>query len=70
MIVAKQVPDAAVNVLRAAYEETLKDQGFLADMAKQTLPIDSVPGQDAEKIVQQIYSANQTLMKKMVEVLQ
>jgi tripartite-type tricarboxylate transporter receptor subunit TctC len=69
-IVAKQVPDVSVNVLRAGYEGTLKDQGFLADMAKQTLPIDSVPGQDAEKIVQQIYSANQTLMRKMVEVLQ
>ncbi len=69
-IVAKQVPDANVTILREAYEATLRDKGFLAEMAKQSLPIDSVPGQDAQAIVERIYSANPVLLKKMVQVLQ
>lgn len=69
-IVARQVPDANVTILREAYEATLKDKGFLAEMAKQSLPIDSVAGQDAQAIVERIYSANPVLLKKMVQVLQ
>lgn len=69
-IVAKQVPDANVTILREAYEATLKDKAFLAEMAKQKLPIDSVPGQDAQAIVERIYSANPVLLKKMFQVLQ
>ena len=69
-IVAKQTPDANVSILRRAYEATLKDKAFLAEMTKQKLPIDSVPGQDAQAIVESIYSANPVLLKKMVQVLQ
>jgi len=70
LIVAKQVPDANVNTLRKALEATLKDEAFLKDMAKQRLPLDPVRGEDAQAIVEGIYSADPALIKKMVEVLQ
>jgi tripartite-type tricarboxylate transporter receptor subunit TctC len=68
-IVAKQVPAARVKVLREAFEATLKDEAFLAEAQKQSLPLDPVTGEEAEKIITMIYAAPPELARKVKDVL-
>jgi tripartite-type tricarboxylate transporter receptor subunit TctC len=70
LIVAKQVPAERVAALRAAFAATLKDETFLADMQKQSLALDPVPGEEAEKIVKTIYDAPAQLAPKVKSVLE
>jgi tripartite-type tricarboxylate transporter receptor subunit TctC len=68
-IVAKQVPRERVAILRAALQATLKDEAFLADAKKQSLLLDPVAGEEAEKIMAQIYAAPPDLIRKAKDVL-
>jgi tripartite-type tricarboxylate transporter receptor subunit TctC len=68
-IVAKQVPRERVATLRAALQATLKDEAFLAEAKKQSLLLDPVEGEEAEKVTAQIYAARPELIRKAKEVL-
>ena len=59
-----------VAILRAALQATLKDEAFLADAKKQSLLLDPVAGEEAEKIMAQIYAAPPDLIRKAKEVLE
>jgi tripartite-type tricarboxylate transporter receptor subunit TctC len=69
LIVAKQVPAERVKVLRHALEATLRDPAFLAEAQAQSLPLDPVPGEEAEAIVNRIYSASTDIARKVKDVL-
>jgi len=69
LIVAKEVPAERVQVLRTAFQATLADGAFLAEARAQSLPLDPVPGEEAETVVNRIYSAPPELAKKVKEVL-
>ncbi len=69
-IVAKQVPSERVAILRTALQATLKDEAFLADARKQSLLLDPVAGEEAEKIMAQIYAAPPDLIRKPKDVLE
>jgi tripartite-type tricarboxylate transporter receptor subunit TctC len=69
-IVAKQVPPERVAILRAALQATLKDEAFLADAKKQSLLLDPVDGEEAEKVTAQIYAAPPDLIRKAKAALE
>jgi tripartite-type tricarboxylate transporter receptor subunit TctC len=69
-ITAKQAPPERVKVLRAAFEKTLRDEAFLAEARKQSLPLDPVTGREAEKVIAAIYAAPPELAKKVKDVLE
>ena len=50
-IMSKQVPADHLAIVRKAFDDTMKDPAFLADMAKQQLPVHPLTGAEAEKIV-------------------
>jgi tripartite-type tricarboxylate transporter receptor subunit TctC len=56
-IVSKQVPADRLKTLRAAFDATMKDKGYLAISEKQGLPVNPVNGPDAEKLIAEIYKA-------------
>jgi tripartite-type tricarboxylate transporter receptor subunit TctC len=68
-IVAKQAPTDRVKILRAAMEDTLKDAQFLAEAQKQSLLLDAVSGEEAEKIIATMYAASPELVRKVKEAL-
>jgi tripartite-type tricarboxylate transporter receptor subunit TctC len=68
-IVAKQVPAERVKILRAALQATLQDAAFLADARKSKLLLDPVGGEEAEKIMTEIYAAPPALITKAKEAL-
>jgi len=55
-IASKQIPADRLNVLRAAFEATMKDPEFLMAADKQRLNINPATGAEAEKIIAQIYA--------------
>jgi tripartite-type tricarboxylate transporter receptor subunit TctC len=69
-IVAKQVPRERVAILRTALQATLRDEAFLAEAKKQSLLLDPVAGEEAEKIMAQIYAAPPDLIRKAKDVLE
>jgi tripartite-type tricarboxylate transporter receptor subunit TctC len=69
LIVAKEVPAERVKVLRSAFQATLSDAAFLAEAQAQSLPLDPVPGEEAETVIHGIYSASPELAKKVKDVL-
>ncbi|MGB6534719.1 MAG: hypothetical protein WBF58_02020 [Xanthobacteraceae bacterium] len=56
-VMSKQVPADRLAILRKAFDDTMKDPGFLADMSKEQLPVHPMTGQEAEKIVGELMSA-------------
>jgi tripartite-type tricarboxylate transporter receptor subunit TctC len=57
-IMSKQVPADRLAIIRKAFDDTMKDPAFLAEMAKEQLPVHPMTGQDAEKIVGELMSAS------------
>jgi tripartite-type tricarboxylate transporter receptor subunit TctC len=68
-IVASQVPRDRVQILRAALEAALKDSALLAEAQKQSLPIELVSGDEAEKIVGTMYAAPPAIVRKVKDVI-
>jgi len=69
-IVAKRVPGDRVVMLRAAFDAVMKDESFLAEAQKQSLLLDPVSGEEAEKIVASMYAASPALARKVKDVLE
>jgi tripartite-type tricarboxylate transporter receptor subunit TctC len=55
-IMSKQVPADRLATMRTAFDATMKDPAFLAEMAKEELPVHPLTGQEAEKIVNELAS--------------
>jgi len=56
-IMSKEVPPDRLAVIRKAFDDTMKDPGFLAEMGKQQLPVHPLSGEEAEKIVNELVDA-------------
>ncbi len=69
-IVAKSVPPARVESLRAAFRATLDDAAFRVEAQAQSLPLDPVAGEEAASIINQIYAAPPELARKVKDVLE
>ena len=50
-IMSKQVPAERVAMMRKAFNETMQDKAFLADMEKQQLPVNPLTGEEAEATI-------------------
>jgi tripartite-type tricarboxylate transporter receptor subunit TctC len=53
-IMSKDVPPDHLAIMRKAFDDTVKDPGFVADMEKQQLPVHPVSGDQAETIVNEL----------------
>ncbi len=63
-IMSKQVPPERVAILRKAFNDTMLDKDFIADMEKQQLPLNPLPGEEAEAIVARMMSAPAAVVAK------
>jgi hypothetical protein len=55
--------------LRRAFQETIQDKEFLAEMAKAGLDIDPLTGEQVERIVRDFFSLEKPLVAKLDEIL-
>jgi tripartite-type tricarboxylate transporter receptor subunit TctC len=63
-VMSKQAPPDRVAIIRKAFNETMQDKDFLADMGKQQLPVNPITGEDAETIVARMMSAPPAVVAK------
>jgi tripartite-type tricarboxylate transporter receptor subunit TctC len=62
-------PKDRVELLRKAFADTLKDPEFLADAKKSKLDIESVAGEELQKLVQDLYKIDPSTLARLKEVL-
>jgi tripartite-type tricarboxylate transporter receptor subunit TctC len=62
-------PKDRVQTLRKAFADTLKDPEFLADAKKSKLDIEPVPGEELQKLVQDLYKIDATTLARLKDVL-
>lgn len=62
-------PKDRVQMLRKAFDATLKDAEFLADAKKSKLNVDPVAVEDLEKDIAGLFKLDQTLVGKLKEIL-
>jgi tripartite-type tricarboxylate transporter receptor subunit TctC len=63
-IMSKQVPADRLAILRQAFNATMKDPAFIADMQKLGHPVQPLPGEQAEAIVAKMSGAPPAVLKK------
>ena len=63
-VMSKQVPPDRVAIIRKAFDDTMRDKEFLADMEKQQLPVNPMTGEEAETIVAKMMNAPAAVVAK------
>lgn len=53
-IMSKEVPADRIATIRKAFDDTMRDPAFLADMEKQQLPVHPLTGEQAEALVNEL----------------
>jgi tripartite-type tricarboxylate transporter receptor subunit TctC len=64
LIVSRKVPADRIKILQQAFDATMRDPDFLAEAAKQNLPISPVDGAEAQSIVTKMLTASPALVEK------
>ena len=67
-IVSKDVPADRVQILRSAFDLTMKDPEFIAEAAKLRLPVTPKTGDEGRKVVEDVYAAPADLVKEAREI--
>jgi tripartite-type tricarboxylate transporter receptor subunit TctC len=68
-VLPPRTPKDRVQVLRGAFEETLKDKTLLAEASKAMLEIDPVSGDELERTIVGMSSHDPALLKKLKAIL-
>jgi tripartite-type tricarboxylate transporter receptor subunit TctC len=67
-IMAKAVPEDRVRMIRKAFDASLDDAQLLADAKKLNLPIQAMKGEEAAKIIAQVYQAKPASIARVREI--
>ena len=67
-IMSKQVPTERLAIMRKAFNETMKDKTFLAEMEKQTNPVNPLTGEEAEAVVAKMAGVSPAIAAKARQI--
>ncbi len=67
-IMSKQVPPDRVAIIRKAFNDTMQDKEFRAEMDKQQLPLNPLTGEEAETIVAKMMNAPPAVVAKALAI--
>ena len=63
------VPEARAALLRRAFDKTMKDAGFLAEAKQLQLDVEPTPGEEAQKVVQNMYATPKAVVERAKKLL-
>jgi tripartite-type tricarboxylate transporter receptor subunit TctC len=69
-VMSNQVPPDRLAIIRKAFNETMADPAFLADMAKQQLPVNPLTAEESEKILAKLEKASPAAIAKAKAIYQ
>jgi tripartite-type tricarboxylate transporter receptor subunit TctC len=64
------VPDAVVDILRTAFEETMRDPEFHADAEKRQLDLELTSGAEIQSIIDKIYKTPPGVVERVKKIVQ
>jgi tripartite-type tricarboxylate transporter receptor subunit TctC len=70
MLASPGIPADRVKILREAFEKTMKDPEFLAEVAKRKYELSPTRGEELERIVKESMSQPQEIIQRMKKVLE
>ena len=62
-------PKDRMNIVRDAFNATMKDKEFNAEIVKGNLEIDPLTGSEVETIARKLYQVDTSLVSKLREIL-
>jgi tripartite-type tricarboxylate transporter receptor subunit TctC len=68
-ILGPGIPKDRVEILRSAFDKTMKDKDFIAECEKVKLPVDSVSGDELEKAVMGAFKTPKPILEKLKDVI-
>jgi tripartite-type tricarboxylate transporter receptor subunit TctC len=68
-VLPPDTPKDRVQMLRKAFQETLKDPAFVTDANKAKLTIDPVSGEELERMVTALFALDPTLLAELKKIL-
>ena len=69
MLATPGVPPDRVKILREAFNKTIEDKEFLAELDKRKFDLDPVPGEELEKIVKEVMGQPPDIIARMKKLL-
>ena len=69
MLGSPGIPADRVKILREAFDKTMKDPDFLADIAKRKYELSPTRGEELERIVKEAMAQPQEIIQRMKNVL-
>jgi hypothetical protein len=69
IVASRQVPTEQIEMLRAAFDATMRDPNYLAFAAKRGLGVSSVSGKEAQEMIAQIFTAPKAVVDRAREVI-
>jgi tripartite-type tricarboxylate transporter receptor subunit TctC len=70
MLGSPGIPAGRVKILREAFEKTMKDPEFLAEIAKRKYELSPARGEELERVVKESMSQPQEIIQRMKKVLE
>jgi tripartite-type tricarboxylate transporter receptor subunit TctC len=67
-LVAPEVPAERVHALREAFDATMKDKDFIADAEKSQLELDPITGQEAERLIRELFEMPENIKAKLKQI--
>ena len=67
-VMSASVPADRIAIMRKAFDDTMKDPAYLAEMKKEQNPVDPVTGQEAEKIVAKMMAVSPAIIAKVKKI--
>jgi tripartite-type tricarboxylate transporter receptor subunit TctC len=67
-VMSKQVPPERQAILRKAFDDTMKDKAFLAEMEKQQLPVIPLTSREAEAVVAKMTNVSPAIVAQAKEI--
>jgi tripartite-type tricarboxylate transporter receptor subunit TctC len=64
------VPDAVVEILRGAFEDTMSDPEFRADAEKRALDLEITRGSEIQSLIEKIYRTPPTVVERVKKIVQ
>jgi tripartite-type tricarboxylate transporter receptor subunit TctC len=70
VIMSGKVPADRLAILREAFNKTVKDPDFIADLQRQKLPLDPATGEEAQRIIERFTSASPEIVARARKLFQ
>jgi tripartite-type tricarboxylate transporter receptor subunit TctC len=58
-----------VGILRKAFDDTMKDPAFLAEMQKANLEVNPIPGEEVQKLIERLFKTPPAVMERAKQII-